>query len=257
MGLDQQDMNRSTQNIQQGGMAQFFPIIIDPTNFKVGQEVEIPVNPCDHVWLPVFFDMSLGINPFQIEPAANNYAVGPFNGNAAVVPFMGMNVIDINDPTGTSSTGMQTQAPIFALRFNTLSNPWLIWSLSKMLTPNRGVVPVGASSLSTMGMGDAMRSITGPIARLWYKLLMPTLLEDVPQTLNYSRVVLLSTLGYSQQTTGFANDYQEMDPSGLVNPLAVTATGYSVSGGGYVTPQLNTVERMAANNATPNLRGRL
>lgn len=281
MALDRSDFNHQVQQQQFGLQPGFWPIILNfatgapgGTQMQVGQEYEININPCDNIWLPTIYDPSIGLNPAQQTPqltvsgitmaATGLYgAMNAFNNNIAFAgislvaggpgALWGINAYDLWDSSNTNAACIQT-ATIFSLRFNSASAPWFIWTLSDFLGGAASFLPVSGSATrhpwSVVGQGDAMRSISGPVSRLWVKLLAPA---TVDQTASFplSQVVLLSSLGYRQQTSGAKQLTWggSQDLSGDFPSDTATQSQYSISGGGYTQTNLTTVERIQLEQA--------
>lgn len=284
MSVDRNDFSKEVMNQKRGASPSFWPIVVSPDGggFGGGQmdlnvEYEINVNPCDHIWLPTFFDPSIAINPCQ-SGGASSRALGnagtlPFQGPNALAlsdgaggarilpgypkPVLGMNVFDVWDQaeetqdTEIYGGGYAQQAAIFLLKFNSQNAPWLLWTLGDLLSQSatsfqlNGYAGINSTSANyaATGQGDSMRSISGPISRMWVKYL---------QWANYcyggasvampvfspaaSQIVLFSTLGFSELTAGAKY------PGGTGGEIAFPNT-FSLNGGGYVTPQLNTIEQ--------------
>jgi len=129
MSVDTADFAAQTMRLKQGLQPGFFPIVIDATKYSIGQEVEVTINPCDHIWLPVFFDPSLGLNPAQTLGLNQNSFWGGPNYNRVPGPgaggqVVGMNIFDIWSIVAV--TGYRQAAPIFSLRFNSVNAPWTL-----------------------------------------------------------------------------------------------------------------------------------
>lgn len=263
MSVDQQDLSASYAAAQSGQAAQLFPIVIpnpDPDSGGPGTltEFEVNINPCDNIWLPINFDYTLGYNQAQTD----GYITGtggdltpypPDQFENFPYPFMACNVFDIIDTSGEAATdGIIISAPIWAFRFNTPNNPWLLWSLktySSLPASDGWGLPVGRS--------DFMRAINGPISRLWARLVYPCFTAQsvgghLSREVYYPgcRVVLFSSVGLSQQTCGVEGTV-DVDTKALL-PSPPPYGGYTnLNSGGYVTPQLNTLQRQAL--GTPSL----
>jgi|GEM_PF-5946896 len=288
MAIDKIDFAHQVQQNQAGLPPGFFPIILNPSTggpgggaMALGQEYEVAINPCDHIWLPTFYDPSIGLNPAQnFNPVAGLYTLAPFQGPEAftgapqTIPVAGMNIFDVNDCSSQSTGGGNPtspnvqQAAIFSLRFNSPNAPWLLWSLSNMLNTDGSAVlfsllgstPTGA----LVGQGDAMRSITGPVSRLWVKYLRWAIISvydgnaqgwDFPvSSIPASQIVLMSSLGFSQQTVGaqqtafsFAEIVSGSDGANTVKsyPQANAGAGaFAVAGGGYTQTKVSTLDRL-------------
>ena len=266
MSVDKVDLAQTTQQVHQGNSQSFWPITLNPVSggpggsqMQLGQEYEININPCDHIWLPVMYDPSLGLNPMQ--PGGNAYQ--PPAGGTGMVFYgpnydpagsgnnigVGMNVFDVYD---ASLKVFWQRAPIFSLRFNSVNAPWFVWSLGTMMSIDTSC-PVFGPWGGVAGMGDSMRAISGPISRLWVKFLQfSEFYNNNNQVQNPSvdgsQVILLSCLGFSQKTVGHSQQNfssSEIQAGGdyfFGNQYGPSSL--SVEGGGYVTPQLNSLERL-------------
>jgi len=264
MSLDKNDFARSIQRRQFGLDPGFFPIVISPatggpggTQMVVGTSYAININPCDHVWLPTFYDASIGLNPAQYNGSSNGRI--PFQGpNASGWNFgtapIGMNVFDVNDASqygGGAVTNVPVQtAAVFALQFNSPNAPWLLWTLSDLLAVDTyafGSASAGGCGCF-VGSSDAMRSITGPISSMNFKLLIAAYINGYAD-LGASQIVLLSSLGYRQQSVGVKQSQYSTAP---INATATDAGVFpqaqggpsptSFGGGGYVQTNLNSLE---------------
>jgi len=258
MALDRADFANQVQQQQFGLPPTFWPIVIDPSSgapggqqMQLGQDYEIPINPCDAIWLPQMFDPSIytGNYPYFQE----NYAgiLQPALPECAVQ--IGQNVYDVYD-AGDSGTWIQ-QAPIFSLRFNVPSAPWLLWSLSNIMANDVNPSLAGESGCY-FGTSDSMRSISGPISRLWVKFLKFAYWQNQPNPAPTndplgSAVVLLSSLGYRQSTIGVAQRSSASSPVGTngttvpgVFPQAVTGlVNFGYESGGFVQTNVNSLDR--------------
>lgn len=243
--LDTFDANRQTQRLQHGLQPSFFPIVLDMTQLTVGTEVEANINPCDSLWIPTYFDSSLGLNPAQVvngnnSPLPSVISTGPnFNRSAGQSHGggpVGMNIFDVMQNGGVFFQA----ATIFSLRFNTVSAPWLLWGLSNLLSADFEQNFPG-------GQGDCMRSITGPIARMWYKKVAPALIGGQP-TPSADRIVLLSSLGYSQVTAGVVCGMT--DNTGTVT-TPPSQSAYALPSGAYQITTLNSLEQEQLNLPAP------
>jgi len=256
VGFDKSDFARQIQERQFGLVPGFFPIVINPANggpggapMTIGESYPININPCDHIWLPTFYDASIGLNPAQDPNDGSNPILfqGPMNNgwNVNVGLPMGMNVFDVFD--AANSNGPVQSAVVFALQFNSNNAPWLLWSLSDLLAqdnqPNGN--PGGCGCV--VGSGDAMRSISGPISSVNFKLLIPAIVAGEISMLG-SQIVLMSSLGYRQETHGGKQVNYASSSIGGVNALYPQANGGPsstfVSGGGYVQTNVNTLEHI-------------
>lgn len=242
MSLDNADFNTTVTRQQHGFQPSFFSIVIDATQLATGQEILVNANPCDHIWLPTYFDPSLGFNPQQAICTSGTPSIGTSNVSsgpnqnrasqtAGIQPNqgVGMNFFDEWDQEGDE---FFQAATIFSLRFNSVNAPWLLWGLSSLQSSDF------ATAGTLIGQGDCMRSITGPISRIWFKKLFPAI---VARNANAAadRIVLLASLGFSQVTLG-----QNSGPFNITTPTQPPMSAYAVSGGGYQTTQVNTLERL-------------
>jgi hypothetical protein len=230
MSLDKQNFARTIQE-QQGGIApQMWPIMCpDNGSLVLNQPYEISINPCDCIWLPATYDKSYGPNPAQSAAGISNYLVNPAT--------MGQNICDLLSTINTPP--WITLAPIFGLRFNSPNNPWLLWSLggTSLNTFSWGVTDtpqtVGPSGTSTM-----MRSICGPISRLWIQYYS----FCFPQVSGANQIVLMSMLGFNQSS--MENRSPTVDLGEVLTAPPVQYRNI-ITCGGYITTQLNTADLQA------------
>ena len=226
MSFDKQNFARTIQEQHAGISPQMWPIMCPDNGHLVLQHpYEININPCDCLWIPATYDASYGPNPAQYDTYMGTFFPSP--------QTIGQNVVDIFGPT--PQVGVMVGAPNFSLRFNTPNNPWILFGLSTGSTFARwgsggvGISPVGASTF--------MRSITGPISRLWIKY---NAFAYVPNPnvlpLGANQILLMSMLGYSQSS--FNRLYPYADPGGA-NSSAPPSYFYETSCGGYRTSDLN------------------
>ena len=172
MSFDKQNFARTIQEQQAGISPQMWPIKLDPgtgaNRVSLNSPFEVDINPCDCIWLPVTFDKSYGVHPIQTDPLSGGWFPSP--------SVAGANVWEMWDSTQPSMQ-FNFAPPIFGLRFNTPNNPWMLWGLGESCinsgsplfgwgntTPGSGVTP---RALARWGASSMMRSITGPISRLW------------------------------------------------------------------------------------------
>lgn len=245
MSLDTNDFNKQIRRSQHGLQPSFFPIVLDMTAVANGTEFEVNINPCDHIWIPTFYDVTLGQNPVVVFGAplnAGTAIIGPNFNRAPPAPVfgagspVGMNIFDVwNGLEGF----YQQAATIFALRFNSARSPWLLWGLSNLLSTDY------TNGQFAFGQGDCMRSISGPIARMWCKKIAPAFIGGVANQLA-DRVILMSSLGFSQQTAGAVASAVDANTAGQppISPM-------SISGGGYQITVLNSLESMELNLPEP------
>lgn len=268
MAQDRADFQETAASqLRGGGQPQIAAIIINPLTggpggspMQLGQSYPVNFNPCDGLWLPGIYDASLGLNPQQQQPDGSlpdPYLFGgSYSGNGGQAGLWGINAWDLWDQSQAAqgNSGLVQAAAVFALQFNSTSAPWLVWSLSDFLKPDV-VMPVIApapTSGGLVGFGDAMRSVSGPISSMNVKYLQWASAYDVSGqggivSVPASRIVLLSTIGLSQQTLGskqnaFAS--AGLGAAGTAWPQqTLTPTQYGVGSGGYVQTNINTLER--------------
>lgn len=229
---------------QQGGIApQFWPILCpDNGNLVLNQPYEICINPCDAIWLPITYDKSYGPNAWQTSKTQpSQWMMDP--------SIAGQNICDVIDYSGNEAFAAipaVIQAPVFGLRFNSPNNPWTLWSLAQTVNNWQ---PWGAGAgMGPFGSTTFMRSITGPISRLWiqyYFFAAHPGLAEPPSEIGGNQIVLISSLGYS--TTNIESQYNVMDAHKLLTtpPPALQRT---IAAGGYITPQMNTADLHAIGN---------
>jgi hypothetical protein len=266
VSLDRPDFQRRVTQLQRGASPDFFPVVINPliagpgnTPLQVGQSVSIPIQPCDHLWLPTCFDATIAINPAQGDGLANGAGQmmmqppGASRQSGVYPPVVGTNVFD-----AFSGGEVLQSAAIFALQFNSPSAPWLLWSLSDGLLnvasqPVATVLTIGSANAGIVGQGDFMRSITGPIQSMNFKLVKAAQVWSTASgtpvsSIAASMIVLLSTIGYSQQTSGGKQLAFNLLSGGLTDQsifypqFMASPSSYSTSGGGYTQTKLNTLE---------------
>jgi hypothetical protein len=237
MSVDQQDLSRSTQLAQQGVINQIWPIRIAPPA-SLNTIVEVPISPCDAIWMPATYDKSYGTNPGQSITGANGTIPAYISPTIA-----GANMVDLYDVFNALAYCL---APIFALRFNSPNAPWLLWGLSEFQTISASPV---ANAYSTRGQGGGMRSISGPISRMWIQYYrwckqgvssVSAGADNIPA----SQVVLISSLGITQ-STGETKGPPSNENGGGITTIVPTGNSYrSLGSGGYYTPQLNTLDQL-------------
>lgn len=243
------DANKVTQRLQHGLQPSFFPIVLDMTAAATGVEYLANITPCDSIWIPTFFDASLGLNPIQTQlgqplfpPSVNQLVSGPnynrISGGTGGSP-VGMNIFDA---FSVGPAIYHQAATIFSLRFNSVSSPWLLWGLSNLLSTDFG------PQTYAIGQGDCMRSISGPIARMWYKKIAPAIINGNPNSAA-DRVVLMSSQGYSQQTAGVVCG--PLDGSGATPPAMPSQSAYGTVSGGYEITTLNSYDQLRLNLPEP------
>jgi hypothetical protein len=247
MSLDRADFAAVTTGAQAGTLTpSFWPIIIATIGIALQAEIEININPCDAIWMPSLYDVSIMRNPAQPPPNLPSgwqppyYVPDPIQINGLDYPVVGCN------PGDVYQNGQLIQsAPVFSIRINSPNNPWLLFGMSTQL----GTAYAAANAPNLVaGAGGCMRSITGPISRLWVKFSKfgtwnsATLPKDVRAGIvneGNSAIVLMSSLGFAQQTFE-VNRSWDLTEAGVYNTLAYSQ---SISSGGYSTPQLNTADR--------------
>jgi hypothetical protein len=243
---------------------------LDPTLLKVGQEVEVNITPFDQLWLPSVYDLTMGLNPAQSvngsgimqSDIATPQNGSPFtSGGDDVSVHVGCNVYDAFDSgiPGIDPPGQFQYAPVFSLRFNSPNNPWLLWGLGHGLAGagwNAYINQSSGNPMGYLGSTSLMRSISGPISRMWYKLIQPAQIWSQNQgnwytdengigTFAFSQVRMLCSLGYSAQVENLTAS-NAVPQNGAIAPPLINALMTS----GYVTPQLNTLERLEAESKT-------
>lgn len=247
MSFDKQNFARTVQEQQAGISPQMWPIKIDPGDgpaLSLNSVFEVDINPCDCVWLPYTFDKSYGYNPIQGSPYASQYP------DPTVI---GANIYDSWD---TSQQTYLTSAPVFGLRFNSPNNPWLVWGLGvpqprSGLSLGGALAPWGVSpGHGRLGASSLMRSITGPISRLWcqfYQWAYTGASGFVPY--QYQQVMLLSMLGFSQQSDDFQQPVNDATQKLTGPPIEYRSL---LSCGGYRTSDLNSADlRVLGQNPMP------
>lgn len=85
-----------------------------------------------------------------------------------------------------------------------------------------------------------MRSISGPITRLWVQYYRYAQINSV-DTIPGSQLVFMSMLGYSQISQERQQPF--LDNGGTL-PTSPPITYANVASGGYQTPQLNTLDQL-------------
>lgn len=217
-----------------------WPILLSPSaaGYKLNVEVEVPINPCDHLWLPTNFDPSVFDNSdFAAYLSSQNppwYASPLFlQGGSNTFPLFDTSE---NLPTIT--------APTVALRFNSKSNPWTVWTLNKwnLYAQNGDGDPI-------VGIGDfdSLRSISGVITRLWVKWINFSNLYSIVGTTEGmdtgSRILLMSSIGMNESTVGASVPIADLSEPAAAQINDAIPINASFAGGGYTTPQMNTQER--------------
>lgn len=248
MSFDKQNFARTVQEQQAGISPQMWPIMCrDNGSLVLNQPYEISINPCDCVWLPYTYDKSYGVNPGQLNAQTSPFLASPAiaGANVSDVRFAGKNPV-----VTTFSWAPLILAPIFGLRFNSPNNPWLLWGLGDPTLvqasgagrwgsgapPDGGLMPIGGSTL--------MRSITGPISRLWiqyyqFALTIFNAAATTPTGLN--QIVLMSMAGFSQQSF----DRRSVVVDDTADPVLLAPPPLDngvVACGGYHTTDLNSAD---------------
>jgi hypothetical protein len=237
MSFDKQNFARTVVEQQAGIAPQMWPIKIDPgvgsNQISLNSPFEVDINPCDCVWLPTTFDKSYGINPIQNDGGAKYFFADP--------SICGTNLFEVYD---AGSGFYNISPPVFGLRFNSPNNPWLLWSLGTGCTVNRTPPLNGAAVKGFFRVGGTsfMRSITGPISRLWCQYYQWGMYGNgvaAPIVYAYQQVILLSMLGFQQETHNFEQGKQD---NGAILTIAPTENYSSLHCGGYRTTDLNSAD---------------
>jgi hypothetical protein len=254
LSIDTADFAHVTTTAQAGNQhPSFWPIVIHPTGWQLLSEHEININPCDAIWMPTLYDVALGANPAQpyfttgvASPTSAYFLPNP--GVTALPPGANFSTVVGSNMTDVYQNGYRVQAaPLFSLRINSPNNPWLLFGLAtELATPYTGQL----EQWWPAGQGGCMRSISGPISRLWIKFYRFAYRQTLPTTPGqsqggggvtgdeYSTIVLMSSLGYAQQTIERVQTRDDQGPTPLV-----AAWQQTIVSGGYQTPQLNTADR--------------
>lgn len=247
--IDRRDFASVTSQAQAGSLQSFWPIIIQTQGIALHTEVEININPCDAIWMPTIFDLSISQNPAQPPPnLPPGIPFGPFyvpdsilDTSSDEIAVVGGNLCDVYQD------GVLIQsAPVFSIRINSPNNPWLLFGLSTQLAT---AYPMSTPPHLTAGQGGCMRSLTGPISRLWVKFYKFGTWEGLPigpiqrgvQNVGLSSIVLMSSLGFMQQTIERVQTWDDNEPE--VGGQLTAAWSQTIASGGYITPQLNTAEK--------------
>lgn len=247
MSVDQSDVSAVVKQNQQAIGQSMWPILLDPkvVNYQLNAEAEVTINPCDHIWLPTMIDPALFNNSDFANVIVNGWEPSIYgSGGLALLANGGANTFPINDYSGTAPPVF---APVVALRFNSMNNPYTFWSLGSwpLLIGGDG----GASGpIAGMGAYDSMRSISGVITRMWVKWLAFSNIETSSGA-GYgtaSKLLLMSAMGYNETTVGQSSQTGNLGAdSTSANAPGVQTSVTTFSGGGYQTPQMNTVQRLA------------
>jgi hypothetical protein len=237
--------NRAQAGQQQSS---FWPIVIATTGIALQTEIEININPCDAIWMPAVYDLSIMKHPAQPPPTLPPgwdppvYVPDTIDDPATglEIPVVGCNPCDVY-----RNGDLVQSAPVFSIRINSPNNPWLLFGLSTQI----GKTYAAATTPSLIaGQGGCMRSITGPISRLWVKFYkfgtwdsasLPPLVRAWVENLGNSAIVLMSSLGFMQTTVEYGRSW-DLTEAGTYTTTAWTQT---IASGGYATPQLNTADR--------------
>jgi hypothetical protein len=249
MSLDAQDFASVTGAAQGGRVQSFWPILIATTGAALQSEMEVNINPCDAIWMPTVFDLGISKNPVQPPPQLPpSIPFGPvyvpdslLNTTTTETAVVGANLCDVYQ------NGVLVQsAPVFSIRVNTPNNPWLLFGLSTQI----GTAYASANEPNLIaGQGGCMRSLTGPISRLWVKFYRFGTWESLPfgpvqrgvDNVGLSSVVLMSSLGFQQQTIERVATW---DSSGGAGGASIASQwSQSIVSGGYSTPQLNSADK--------------
>jgi hypothetical protein len=249
MSLDTADFAMATAQGQAGSQpASFWPIVIATTGIALQTEIEININPCDAIWMPSLYDVSIMRNPAQPPPNLPSgwdppfYVPDPISIGGEDYPVVGCNPGDVYE-----NGNLIQAAPVFSIRVNSPNNPWLLFGMSTQI--GTAYAAANAPNL-TAGTGGCMRSITGPISRLWVKFSkfgtwnsssLPLGVKAGIDNQGNSAIVLMSSLGFSQQTFE-VNRTWDLTETGAYQTLVWSN---AVISGGYQTPQLNTADRRA------------
>ena len=262
--IDRRDFADVTTRAQAGALQSFWPIVIPTKGIALLAEIEININPCDAIWMPTVYDVSIGTNPaqpFGVAPGeqfpfpgqAPYYLPDPTQRGSNYVAIVGANIPDVYQ------NGQLVQsAPVFSIRINSPNNPWLLFGLSTQIPAKwASTASSGAPNLSA-GQGGCMRSITGPISRLWVKfyrfaawVTLPTTpagggvipIGPDPDVNGFSTVVLLSSLGFMQQTIEAVRTWDLNNEAGGAGAL-MAAYSQTIASGGYAIPQLNSADKI-------------
>ena len=247
--IDRRDFASVTTSAQGGGLQSFWPIIIQTSGIALQTEIEININPCDAIWMPTVFDLSISLNPGQPPPhLPSGIPFGPFFVPDSIldtagdeIPVVGANLCDVYQ------NGVLVQsAPVFSIRVNTPNNPWLLFGLSTQIAT---AYPTANPPHLVTGQGGCIRSLTGPISRLWVKFYKFATWDSLPggnvrsgiENVGLSSIVLMSSLGFMQQTIERVQTWDNNDPA--IGGQLTGAWSQTLSSGGYQTPQLNSADK--------------
>lgn len=247
--IDRSDFASVTQLAQGGGQPSFWPIIINTTGLALQTELEININPCDAIWIPTVYDLSIQQSPGQPPPnLPPGWVPPPYQPDTILINGVEMAVVGANLADVYQDGVLIQSAPVFSIRINSPNNPWLLFGLSTQI----GTTWSSANPPNLVaGQGGCMRSLTGPIARLWVKFYRfgtwqsPTLPPRVragTEASGMSAIVLMSSLGYQQMTIEQVRTWDQS----ATNVFTPSGWSQAISSGGYVTPQLNSADRISA-----------
>lgn len=234
MSFDKQNFARTVQQQQAGISPQMWPIICPDNGYlSPNTPYEISINPCDSIWLPATFDKSYGTNPIQSDPTYGQYYPNP--------TLMGCNMYEVARTTpnpGATYTAMLIDAPVFSLRFNSPNNPWMLWGLGNGFASPQ---PWGeaAANMTYSIRSTMMRSITGPISRLWIQYYLLGGPDAGGNRVGFNQIVLLSMLGFSQASEEL--NATLVDPGGVLTSPP-TQFREQISCGAYRTTDLNSAD---------------
>jgi hypothetical protein len=239
VSVDQTDFAAVSQRNRQNIGQSMWPILLDATAVGVGIEFEIPINPCDSIWLPTNCDPALFNNSdfaalvqAIVSPATpgNRLEQGGFNSYALI-------------DTGGSFVFLP---PVWGLRFNTASNPRQLWGTSAVILINNNSGPAFLA-----GASDVTRSISGQISRLFATLIFPGVFNNTPspQDSTINKVLLISSIGYRTSIVGESISTLNIAAGDIGgSDWGIQQQNSSFEAGGYVTPQMNTAERAILEN---------
>jgi hypothetical protein len=250
MSIDRADFAAVTTEAQSGGLQSFWPIIITTAGIALQTEIEVNIVPCDAIWMPSIYDLGTGKHPVQPPPDLPSgwepppYVPDSITVNGVEVPTVGCNPCDVYH------NGVLVQsAPVFSIRVNSPNNPWLLFGQSTQI----GTAFAAANAPNLIaGCGGCMRSLTGPISRLWVKFYkfgtwdsstLPPLVRQGIVNDGQSVIVLMSSLGFMQQTVEYGRTWDDTSPGMAGTQYQTLAWAQVISSGGYQTPQLNTADK--------------
>jgi hypothetical protein len=243
MALDLRDFADTIDKTLKKPVQQVFSIVFNGLQNNVavvlGQEVELNISPCDGIWMPTYFDGSIAQMPENCAAFCGPLGAG-YPNFSGVVPPIGMNLFDVwtaNEASG--NTGFVQLAHLFAIRINNVANPWMLFGLSTCLS---AVDNGGVDSPGPCGQGDTMRALSGPISKLWIKVLRfgattPSAGDPLafgPVNLQAFPIVLMGTLGLTQTTVG----------SRATSSGGTTEATYGYQSGGYTQTNLTALDKL-------------